>query len=220
MPLPKSIRRLTPESVRESVTLRAIGVGTGLIPPRTMHSEAESALLARLAIGRRRAVEIGVYEGSSAVVLTRALPVAAELHLIDPFTANATLRPGQSGTERATRRVVGRAVRERGGPMVSWYVELSQETAESWQAPLDFVFIDGDHSEEGARRDWEDWHGFVEPGGVVIFHDAREGKPGGGGLPGPTAVVDSVLRSASRPAGWEVAEEIDTMVVAARLGAL
>ena len=80
------------------------------------------------------------------------------------------------------------------------------------------MFIDGDHSEEGARRDWEDWHGFVEPGGVVIFHDAREGKPGGGGLPGPTAVVDSVLRSASRPAGWDIAEELDTMVVAARVG--
>ncbi|MBA3301882.1 MAG: hypothetical protein H0T15_08440, partial [Thermoleophilaceae bacterium] len=116
MPLPKAIRRLTPDAVRESVLLRAVGVGTGLIPPRTMHTDAESALLARLAAGRSRAVEIGVYEGSSAVVLARALPPDATLHLIDPFTANATLRPGQSGTERATRRVVERAARARGGP--------------------------------------------------------------------------------------------------------
>ena len=36
---------------------------------------------------------------------------------------------------------------------------------------LDFLFIDGDHSYEGVKADWEDYRGFVRPGGLVAFHD-------------------------------------------------
>ena len=57
MPLPKGIRRLTPDRVRDDPRLRALAVGTGVIPPRTMHSDGEAALLAELA-GRVYSVEI------------------------------------------------------------------------------------------------------------------------------------------------------------------
>jgi predicted O-methyltransferase YrrM len=36
---------------------------------------------------------------------------------------------------------------------------------------LDLLFIDGDHSYEGIRRDFERYAPLVRPGGVVIFHD-------------------------------------------------
>jgi hypothetical protein len=36
---------------------------------------------------------------------------------------------------------------------------------------LDFLFIDGDHSYEGAKADFEDYKGFVRPGGLIAFHD-------------------------------------------------
>ena len=103
MPLPKAIRRLTPDPLRHDVRLRAIGVGSGLIPPRLMHTREEADLLADLAAGRRTAVEIGVYEGSSALVLARALPVDAVLHLIDPFVDSRGLATGWRGTAWATR---------------------------------------------------------------------------------------------------------------------
>src|SRR5947209_6482055 len=83
--LPPAVRRLVPNRVRDDVRVRAVAVGLGLIPPRTMHSEAEARLLARLAAPAQRVVEIGVYEGSSAVVLARAMGPGTELHLIDPF---------------------------------------------------------------------------------------------------------------------------------------
>jgi predicted O-methyltransferase YrrM len=85
MAAPKSLRRLAPDRLRDDPRLRALALGVGLIPPRTMHSEAEGATLARLAQGARRVVELGVYEGSSAVVLCRALGPGDELHLVDPF---------------------------------------------------------------------------------------------------------------------------------------
>src|SRR2546423_4806145 len=114
MPLSQAVRRLAPDRLRYSVGLRALAVGSGLVPPRSMHSAAESALLADLARDRRTAVEIGVYEGSSAVVLAGALPPDATLHLIDPFGANPTLPPGWAGGGGAPPPVRGRAARRRG----------------------------------------------------------------------------------------------------------
>jgi Methyltransferase domain len=223
VPLPKAIRRLTPDRVRHDVRLRALGVGSGLIPPRLMHTGPEADLLAELAAGRRSAVEIGVYEGSSALVLARSLPVDAVLHLIDPFVDSRGLAAGWRGTAWATRRVVDRAVRGRGGPTLRWHVERSEETGRRWSAPVDLVFVDGDHSPETCRLDWELFSPWVTPGGVVVFHDARQGKPGGeglpgdGGVPGPTTLVDELFRGPAAIAGWRIRSELHTTVAVERV---
>lgn len=211
--LPKAIRRLAPDRVRDDPRLRAVAVGTGLIPPRTMHSPAEAELLRSLARGRRRVVEIGVYEGSSAVVLCHALSPGSELHLIDPFGHQPTaLREGAAATEWATRRVVDRAAARRHGPRVVWHVGFSAEIAHGWTLPVDVVFVDGDHSELGVTTDWERWHGFVVEGGSMVFHDARASQPGGHGLPGPTGVVDRLFRGPMAVPDWGITAEADGAV--------
>jgi predicted O-methyltransferase YrrM len=217
MALPKAVRRLVPDRLRDDVRLRALFVGAGLIPPRTMHSDDDAAVLRSVAQGRRRVVEIGVYEGSSAIVLCEVLDAGAELHLIDPFGHHgAALPAGWGATEGASRRVVARARRRAGGPHVIWHVDYSAAVASRWTGAVDLVFIDGDHSEAGVRTDWEDWHDFVEPGGVVLFHDARLGQEGGRGLPGPTAVVDSLFRGPAAVAGWRIVREADRMLAVVR----
>ena len=202
--------------------LRALAMGSGLIPPRLMHTAREAELLAALAGGRRAAVEIGVYEGSSALVLVRSLPPDAVLHLIDPFADSRGLAAGWRGTAWATRRVVDRAVRERGGPTVRWHIERSQDVGRRWTEPLDFVFIDGDHAAAACRADWELFSPRVAPGGVVVLHDARmdkpggEGLPGNGGVPGPTELVDELFRGADAVPGWRIRSELDCMVAVER----
>lgn len=47
-------------------------------------------------------------------------------------------------------------------------------------AQVDFLFIDGDHSEQGVTADYRDYKGFVRPGGLIAFHDIVEKQP----LPG------------------------------------
>jgi predicted O-methyltransferase YrrM len=217
MPLPKAIRRLTPDRIRHDVRLRALAVGTGVIPPRKMHTEPEADLLGELADGRRHAVEIGVYEGSSTLVLARHLPADAVLHLIDPFIDSSGLFAGWRGTAWATRRVVEGAVRRHGGPTLRWHVERSQEAGRRWSAPVDLVFIDGDHSQEACRLDWELFSPWVTPGGVVVFHDARQGMPGGEGLPGPTATVDELFRGPDAVDGWRIRAELYSTVAVERL---
>src|SRR3954454_10705195 len=107
---PQALRRAVPDRVRDDVRLRALAVGAGLVPPRTMHSDHERELLQRLARGARRVVEIGVYEGSSAAALCAVLEPGAELHLIDPFGHHPTALPaGWGGIGEVGRRVVARA---------------------------------------------------------------------------------------------------------------
>jgi predicted O-methyltransferase YrrM len=218
--LPARLRSLTPERLRDDVRLRALAVGSGLIPPRTMHSEDDARVLLDAARGARRVVEIGVYEGSSALVLCETLGPDAELHLVDPFGSHPDALPsGWGATEWATRRVLERALRGRrpDAPSVHWHVALSHELAVGWSAPVDVVFIDGDHSEAGCELDWSGWRRFVPVGGRVVFHDARADQPGGRGLPGPTAVVQRHFRSEEATPGWEIAAEADRTVVVCRV---
>jgi predicted O-methyltransferase YrrM len=202
--------------MRDHPALRAVALATGLIPPRPMHSPAEARLLRAFADGARCVVEIGVYEGSSAYVLCDALDAHAQLHLIDPFIDESgwTMKPGWQGTPMATRLAVRRRARA-GSPTVRWHVARSQDVGRRWNGPaVDLVFIDGDHSPHGCREDWDVWHPHVSVGGVVAFHDARDGIPGGTGRLGPTEVVNE-LRG-QLPAGWRVVAEVDSLVVAQR----
>jgi predicted O-methyltransferase YrrM len=43
--------------------------------------------------------------------------------------------------------------------------------------PLDFLFIDGDHTYEGVKRDFEMYSPLVRKGGIVAFHDIAEHLP-------------------------------------------
>ncbi|HEX4009425.1 MAG TPA: class I SAM-dependent methyltransferase [Solirubrobacteraceae bacterium] len=214
-PLPTVLRSRTPTAIKDHPGVRAAALAAGLIPPRPMHTRAEADTLRRYAAGARCVVELGVYEGSSAVVFCDVLGPDAELHLVDPFTdeTGAAMRAGWHGTPFATRRAVRRYAR--GGPRIHWHVARSQDVGGTWAGPHpDLVFIDGDHSPQGCGEDWRVWHPHVRAGGAVAFHDARFGRHEGSSSPGPTQVVDA-LRS-EMPAGWRVGAEVDSLVVLER----
>lgn len=41
---------------------------------------------------------------------------------------------------------------------------------------LDFLFIDGDHSCEGVKADFDDYHELVRRGGLIAFHDIKDSE--------------------------------------------
>jgi predicted O-methyltransferase YrrM len=138
----------------------------GLRPILGQHTDAEDAALREWATGRSRLVEIGVAEGASAVTLRGAMSPEGSLWLIDPFHLSRVQRLN------AMKRLAHRAVNAINNGRVVWINKFSFEAAKVWVDQIDFLFLDGDHSETEVQRDWDDWHQYVIPGGVVAFHDA------------------------------------------------
>lgn len=54
----------------------------------------------------------------------------------------------------------------------------SNEVKKTWTLPIQVLFIDGDHSYEGVKADWDNFSPFVKEGGWILFHDCDETSPG------------------------------------------
>jgi len=179
----------------------------GMRPVLAQHTAAEHACLKKWAAGKSSLVEIGVAEGASALALREVMSSRATVWLIDPFHLS------RARCVNAMLRAAHRAVESNQNGKVIWITKFSFDTVKDWRGQIDFLFLDGDHSDEGIQRDWDDWHQFVAPGGVVVFHDARI-FPNGWTQPdwGPVRLVDRLFR-ASGPSAWEIMQEVDSTVV-------
>jgi predicted O-methyltransferase YrrM len=49
--------------------------------------------------------------------------------------------------------------------------KTSDDAARGWDRKVDLIFIDGDHTYEGVRRDWELFSPHLSEFGVAVFHD-------------------------------------------------
>ncbi|MBZ5527518.1 MAG: class I SAM-dependent methyltransferase [Acidobacteriia bacterium] len=179
----------------------------GLRPIFAQHTLAEHQAIGKAASMRRTIVEIGVAEGASAIALCETMAPDARLFLIDPYHLS------RIRFLNTLRRAAHRAVRQCHRGTVIWMERFSNDVAFSWNEPIDLLLIDGDHAEPAVWRDWNDWSKFVQPGGLVVFHDARLFE-GGWTKPedGPVRVVDALFRNAQQP-GWLIVREIDSVVV-------
>jgi predicted O-methyltransferase YrrM len=126
----------------------------------------ESVFLYRLVRERKpnTAVEIGRFRGGSTFLIAAALETGV-LHSYDLKT-----RQGRSGAE--LDRELSSALERYGlSDRVRLHVADSR-TADLLGSTIDFLFIDGDHREEGVRTDFARWAPLLGPGGNLLFHDA------------------------------------------------
>jgi predicted O-methyltransferase YrrM len=183
----------------------------GLRPVMAQHTREEDELLRQAAAGRRCIVEIGVAEGASAAALRSTMALDGTLHLIDPFHLSRW-KP-INGMKRTARRAVGTAPRGR----VVWIEKFSDDAIGGWNAPIDLLFVDGDHQEEAVARDWKNWSQFVVPGGLVVLHDARVFEGGWTTRDwGSVRLVNQLFRNGGTP-GWRIVRETHSMVVVERV---
>jgi predicted O-methyltransferase YrrM len=50
----------------------------------------------------------------------------------------------------------------------------SHNVGKSWPFPIDMLFVDGDHSEQGCYDDLADFGKWVKPGGFIAVHDYQK----------------------------------------------
>jgi predicted O-methyltransferase YrrM len=134
---------------------------------RWMMSE-ESACLLGHAAGKKRLAEIGVWEGGTTRRLREAMAPGGTLIAIDPYP------PGRSGISYQKLIAASEVAAVRNGTVV-WLRQTGADAARApcvLAAPFDFVFVDGNHTYEGLRQDWEGWSPLIQPGGIIALHDS------------------------------------------------
>lgn len=149
-------------------------------------------LLAALIPAKGVIVEIGSYKGRSTVMLAKVAshygsgPVVS----IDPHThvlSNASDERQQPSTFDDFQLSIRAADVE---SHVEIHRAYSQEVSKDWKRPIRLLWIDGDHTYEGAKTDFDRFSPFLVPTGVVALHDVLNN------FPGPIRVfVEEVLRS-------------------------
>ena len=116
-------------------------------------------------------VEIGSARGRSTCALALACKKNGDGHVyaIDPHTVNPWT---EIGTQGATEPFLRARLRDYG--LEQWcevITATSAEAAKSWTTKIDLLFIDGDHSFEGVRTDFELFRSWLAPNALVVFHD-------------------------------------------------
>jgi predicted O-methyltransferase YrrM len=149
-------------------------------------------LLAACIPAKGAIVEIGSFKGRSTVMLAK---VASHYGLgpaiaIDPHNS-PILFDRQSNPEASSYQDFLGSIRAAG---VSDHVEFhrahSADVANFWNRPIRLLWIDGDHTYEGAKKDLDGFLPHLVPGAAVAFHDALNS------FPGPIRVfVEDILRS-------------------------
>jgi len=139
------------------------------------------ALCAELtALAPKALVEIGT-EGGGTLFLFSALAA-------DGATIVSVDLPRPFGGYRRHRALLYRAFARRGQRLELLRCDSHDPATQAsvvrllGRTQLDFLFIDGDHSLAGVRRDYELYGPLVRPGGLIAFHDIVPGA-GAGGAP-------------------------------------
>jgi len=147
------------------------------IKPRHNPIEIENLYDAVCQLRPRRALEIGTAKGGSLYLWCQAAADNATLVSVD-------LPGGDFGGGYDQRRV----------PLYQRFAKKAQTLhllrADSHQPeslvqvkslfgnqPIDFAFIDGDHTYEGVKQDFEEYGPLVRPGGLIAFHDTQPRPP-------------------------------------------
>jgi len=117
-------------------------------------------------------VEIGVLGGSGTLAMVNRMP-NLKLYAIDPwrhfeghkYEAEHDQEYHDRNYEEAKRRLKGF---ENGVTLLRM---TSDEAVDEVEEPLDFVYIDGDHSEEQVRKDIINWKKKLKPHSILAGHD-------------------------------------------------
>ena len=137
--------------------------GLGLIEPI-------SNLTGRQLVG----VEIGVCLGVTTEALLDEIPNIKKIYAVDNYPAFVDWNGGDINEERqALMKQYAKDLLTPFGDRVEFCYESSVEFVNRFKEEhcLDFVFIDGDHSEEASYRDFCNFYPLIKKGGIFAGHD-------------------------------------------------
>jgi predicted O-methyltransferase YrrM len=149
----------------------------GFLKPLQIRAEIERAMSEVEKIKPRAILEIGTARGGTFFLFSRAAAANALLVSLD-------LPAGRWGGGYSNWRTwIFRRLLLPG--QSAYFVRANSHSAAALERvkrvlggrSLDVLYIDGDHSYEGVKADFDMYSGLVRPGGLIIFHDIAQHKP-------------------------------------------
>jgi len=176
--------------------------------PHSQTTIREREALKKYSKGKRRGVEIGVYEGVTTCLIAEGLAQDGVLYSIDPFLG------GRMGICWSKLIALAMIRREGLNGRVRLITQYSYEAVIDLPGQFDFIFFDGDHSLPGITRDWTDWSGRVLVGGVIALHDSQPtlSNPAVSGF-GSVEYFENRIRHDER---FEIIHQVDSLSVLRR----
>ena len=115
-------------------------------------------------------VEIGSARGKSACAVGLALRRngSGRLYAIDP---HSTTNWNDTHSVDSFAMLAHHLEKSGAAPFVEIVRKTSSDAAKGWDKKIDLIFIDGDHSYEGVKADWDLFLPHLAEFGVVVFHD-------------------------------------------------
>lgn len=136
-------------------------------------------------------VELGTFQGRTALIMAWGAAQGSGAHVtaIDPWDLEGNVYDPPF-TEAESRTWAEYRVRELGySDRVQLVQAFSQDVAETWSGrPVGLLFVDGDHTKEGARRDIETWAPHLAPGARIAVDDYHHPD-----WPGVAEAVDELV---------------------------
>lgn len=109
-------------------------------------------------------VDLGVDYGYS--LFSLAIPGIGEVYGIDSFEGD--IHTGHhSDSYNVVMNFKNRHFFNKVHIIKGWF----DEVVKSWNHPIDILHIDGLHTYDAVKNDWDNWHQFVTNSGVTIMHD-------------------------------------------------
>jgi len=157
-------------------------------------------------------VEIGSWKGKSTVCIAHGLRQGT-IHAIDPFNASGESESAAVySRERGAQPLLEQFQENLRTAGVADKVKACPGYSSAYLGRFDaihFLFIDGDHSQEGCQYDFENFSPAVVPGGYLAFHDYQPSRED----LGPTHVVNQRVRYSKE---FEFYARFDSLWIARR----
>lgn len=176
--------------------------------PKTQTSKNEQEVIKKYCANKAKAIEIGVYEGFNTAVIAEALQPTGQVFGIDPFIK------GRLGISFGKKIAETNLKRRKLSSKAVLVEKLSGDAFQDVPDNIDFIFVDGDHSFTGVKRDLDLYATKLAPDGVMAFHDARVFPNGWAQADwGPVRLIKEVIIPSQK---WIIIEEVDSLVVIKR----
>lgn len=139
------------------------------------------ALLAACPTAKGELLEIGSFKGKSTIALAKAATLSGnpKVVAVDPMTAPSVTDPDLRGLASSLKEFQANIARHNVASQVEFHCEFSSELAKTWSRPLRLLWIDGDHTYQGARQDFDSFAPHLADGAIVAMHDVLHEFEGG-----------------------------------------